>query len=550
MYDLYNDDLLRNPRAVETSATVLAAWTREEDAYDSIFPPRNAPPESMRQFANITAERVFFRRKILGFYDAEADFIGTRIVRNARPFGAEGPTLAELLATGVTAVMTYVPLASMQGNGESVLARLYCVDGLRRRYPLPFYCPDDANRREYNLFLPGMDYGNRPCGTSWQLAAAVLEFAIRERHATVNIRKKLAGEYVFTGAVGTDSHVTAVTRVSEKTALGRQMPRRLTWILPKVNRPEAGDVKSKGVATLDDAYEHVLGLGPETETLLELVRGGTNVESLRAIRIHLRNDADANAVPSDGRNVRQTIMANIQRKIVGLIRTDGLKNRPVIEIQNEIRKSLAPEWDAEKASSYYGNDPLLFFLAAKSGDDALIRSLRAKMDIDAVDRDGETALDFAIEAGDREVERRLRLAGARRRGIYALNSKRVRAFLRDPETEFAVDNGRFIMEALDFGLDPLAETDFGTDENGKSVERERKMWDNIKAAADPWEGSPMSDYSYSKTSVLKEAILMKKRVLVEKCLELLKRTPHAVPEEYIKLAKQYSSPLVIKALRR
>ena len=73
--------------------------------------------------------------------------------------------------------------------------------------------------------------------------------------------------------------------------------------------------------------------------------------------------------------------------------------------------------------------------------------------------------------------------------------------------------------------------------------------DNDKAKEDPWNRSPNSEYVYGDTSVLKESILTKKRILVEKCLEVLKKASRAVPEEYIKLALQYSSPMVIKAIR-
>ena len=149
-YDLYNDDLRENPRQTESSVVVLPVWTREQDAYVPVFPVKGSPPEVARQFASITAERIFFRRKILGYYDAENDFVGNRIIREARPFGENGPTLAILLDVGTTAAMTYVPLASAQSGGESVLARLYCVSGLEGSYPLPFNCEDSRKWFGYN----------------------------------------------------------------------------------------------------------------------------------------------------------------------------------------------------------------------------------------------------------------------------------------------------------------------------------------------------------------------------------------------------------------
>lgn len=550
-YDLYNDDLLFNPRQAESSSIVLTNWIKDEDSYAPVFPPLDEKMQvAARQFYSITAERIFFRRKILGLYDAEDDFIGKRLVRNAQPFGESGPTLSALLDASVNVAMTYVPLAPMQSSGESVLARLYCVFGLDGQYAFPFACEDVNRSIGLNWFLSGLDCQVKPSGKSWQLASEVLAYAVRELHARTDIRRRLATKYAFTGGVDRGSKVVAVEKIAEKTCLGLvQEYGKLTWILPRDNYAEAGKVRATSVATLDDAYKLVVDIDPETENLLSLVKNGVKSGELRNIYSHLRNGADANAVQPDGRNARQMIMASIQRKIVGLIRRNDLKGKNIIEIQNEIRKTLAPEWDAEKASSYYGNDPLLFFLAARSGDDMLIQALRAKMDINAVDRDGETALDFAIEAGDKEVEKRLRRAGATHRGIYALNSKRVRAFLRDPEAEFAADGGKFIMTALDSGLDSIAETNFGVDENGEQVKRKRELWDNDKAKEDPWNRTPMSEYEYGYTSVLKEAILIKKRILVEKCLEVLKKASRAVPEEYVKLASQYSSPLIIKDIR-
>ena len=130
-----------------------------------------------------------------------------------------------------------------------------------------------------------------------------------------------------------------------------------------------------------------------------------------------------------------------------------------------------------------------------------------------------------------------------------VNSKRVRAFLRDPEAEYRADGGKFIVAALDAGLDPLAETDFGSDENDKLIERVREMWDNDADDPDPWNKSPMREYRYTRTSVLKEAILTKNRLLVEKSLDVLKKIGGEIPSEYVDLAHKYSSPMIAKALR-
>ena len=547
-YDLLNDDLVHNPRSTESSARVIAWWTLPEDAYLPALPPERHPQKA--QFASLTAERIFFREKILENETVAPELRKSRLVLSAPVFGEGTPPLRELLKPGVSAAMAYFPVASMTANGNSALARLYCVKGLGEKSSSSLPMSGVEGAEAFNWFLGGVE--ERVHGESLQLAAAVLVRAFRDFHAPSEIRRRIVKKFVFTGIVRHRGAVERIDRMREKATLAK-IPEyeTLEWVVPNDNVAEAGRIKKRGFVSIEDVCAYVFRRGEPTETLVSLVKDGTGVRSLKSIYKCLRDRADANAPIDDGRNVRQMIMSNIQRKIVGLIRQDGLKDKPVIEIQNAVREALAPEWDAEKASSYYGNDPLLFFLAARNGDDVLRRSLRASMDIDAVDRDGETALDFALETGDKDVAERLRRFGAKRRGIYSHTSKRMRAFFRDPEGEWQKDGGKFVMTALDRGLDPLAEISFGTDETGKDVERVRKLWDNTAADPDPWNSDrePWVCFSYTRTSVLKEAIFTRNRSLVEKSLRILKGLGKEIPSEYVSLACKYSSSMIAKSLR-
>ena len=545
-YDLLNDDLAYNPRSTESSVRVLAWWTSPEDVYLPVL-PRKCKGQQAEQFASLTAERIFFREKVLENAPVDSELRNSRLVLSARPFGDGTPYLRELLRPGVSAAMAYFPVASLVRGGRSELARLYCVKGLEGKSQSSFSVTGVEGAEELKWFLGGI---KDICGDSMQLAAAVLVRAFRDFNASAEIRLRLARKFVFTGIVRQRGGVERIDRMREKATLAR-IPEYelLEWIVPSGNAADARGLKHKKLfECIEDVCAYVFKHGESTETLVKLVKDGTESGSLEAIYKCLRDRADANAPIGDGRNARQMIMSNIQRKIVGLIRQDGLKDKPVIEIQNAVREALAPEWDAEKASSYYGNDPLLFFLAARNGDDELLKSLRASMDIDAVDRDGETALDFALETGDKDVAERLRRFGAKRRGIYLHTSKRMRAFFRNPKAEEQI---KFVMTALDKGLDPLAEVSFGMDETGKDVERVRQLWDNMAADPDPWDSDkdPVVSYTYARTSVLKEAILTKKRPLVEKCLSILSKNGRGVPSEYVELACKYSSSMIAKALR-
>ena len=546
-YDLLNDDLVYNPRCAESTVRVMAWWTLPEDVYLPVLPPEGHPLKM--QFAALTAERIFFREKVLENAPVASKLRNSRLVLSARPFGDGTPCLRELLKPGVSAAMAYFPVASLVRGGRSELARLYCVKGLAGKSQSSFSVAGVEGAEDFKWFLGGI---NKAYGDSLQLAAAVIVRAFRDFNASSEIRRRLAKKFIFTGIIGKKGTIERVDRMQEKATLAK-IPEyeTLEWVVPRGNVAEARGIKKKAFISIEDVCAYVFRHGETTETLVGLVKDGTEVRSLKSIYKCLRDRADANALLADGRNVRQMIMSNIQRKIVGLIRHDGLKDKPVIEIQNVVREALAPEWDAEKASSYYGNDPLLFFLAARNGDDALLKSLRASMDIDAVDRDGETALDFALETGDKDVAERLRRFGAKRRGIYSHTSKRMRAFFRDPEAEWKKDSGKFVMTALDEGLDPLAEISFGMDETGKDVERVRRLWDNTAADPDPWNSDrdPWVSYPYTRTSVLKEAILTKNRPLVKKSLEMLEKLGKEIPSEYVSLAFKYSSSMIAKALR-
>ena len=564
-WKLYSKDLafFRNHRRTELSQFVVKHWTSEEDLYEREDLPKTASPEAVTDYCALTAERVFLRTKVLANVEKiDRGYLTDAKVLSARPFGEGTPSLRDLLHERVRVAMAYVPLAGSEGP---LLARLYCVAGIDEEYQIPFESPKPLGAQKFAWFLGGVDLSVKPVGSSWFLAASVL-MACMKAGCPGKVRDSLARDFIITGIVNERRRTERLPALKEKLPLAAEYEyEQMTWIVPYGNLSEVEGLKAVTVKSVDDAYERVLnGMDKPTRMLCDLVENGVQPSNVETIVDLLRLDADANCPNEKGWCVRQMVMSNINRKIVELIRTDGLKDKPVIEIQNAIREKLAPEWDVEKASSYYGNDPLLFFLTAKAKDDEIMAALVKKFNIDAVDRDGETALDFARQAKDEETEQFLIRWGAKKRGIYDINSKRVRAYIRDLAGEMKKD-GLFMLDALVAGLNPFQEAIFGKmDDAGELlVVAKRLCWDNDlelnSPAPDPWNSRPEVIVLYERTTIFLEAILARHLGLVTACLNY---APDKLPDIYVKvdcdtdreimsyisLARRFSSPAIIKAI--
>lgn len=564
MFQLYGKDLSRGRlRDTERTEMVLVSWLQRIAPYAYERMPLRKNDRAINAYFAITAERVFFRKQVYADCDVPVEFLKDRRLLATSPFGVGSPTLADLLRDNVRAAMAYVPLAPAEGGGnrQPILARLYCVSGLRHQQSHSFVEKGPAGSDRYSWFLSGVDTAEKTLGQSWYLAASLLMRCL-DSGAPADIRKKLARDFIVTGSVDGSGRVDRVF-LDAKLALA-DVPEfeRLTWIVPAQQKDEVVGIRATPVATDAMAYERVLnGMDRATRNLFDLVNGGTPAANVSSIYSLLQDGADANLINEKGWCIRQIIMSNITRKIVNLIRMPHLAEKPTIEIQNEIRRQLAPEWDAEKASSYYGNDPLLFFLAARSKNHAMMQILKATMNINGVDRDGETALDFAIEAKDRETESFLREHGAEKRGKYDIHSKHMRAFLRDPEGELERDR-KFISEALNHRLDPFRLTSVGRELDGSPIVVARMCWDNLaeleSAEPDPWNEKPLVEISYTQTSVFLEAILKRNWGIVQLCLDsAVKPLPEIEIRiagtqrkltTYIEVARRFSMPVIVRAI--
>lgn len=569
MFRLYANDLSRGRlRETESTDMVLASWMQREAPYEHEVISSRADKRAAKAYFSITAERIFFRKQILSDCNVPAEFLRDARQMKTCPFGAGTASLQELLQEDVRAAMTYVPLIPEIGGArrKPIMARLYCVSGLRSEQAHPFIERGPVGAENFSWFLAGVDTQERTSGRSWFLAASTL-MKCMERGNLKEVRRKLASKFVFSGDVEKAGVVGKVILDGKLSLAAVPEYEKLTWIVPHIQKDDVSGIKSLAVRSVDRAYERVLnGMDRATRSLFDHVKDGTPADRLTNIYRLLQDNADANIPNEDGWCVRQIIMSNIMRKIVELIRQPGLAQKPTLDIQNAIMVMLGPEWDAEKASAYYGNDPLLFFLAARAKNRRVMQFLKATMNINGVDRDGETALDFALDVGDSEAADFLREFGADKRGKYGINSKHVRAFLRDPVGEPERDRD-FFREAFAHGLDPFSQVTFGRerDEEGhlRNVKIVRRCWDNLmeleQVAPDPWNSEPWVEIFYEHTSVFMESILKGNWAIVKMCLgsvnSPLKPISVRVADtgrhitSYIELAERFSSPLVVRAMR-
>lgn len=569
MFLLYAKDLSRGRlRDTESTDMVLVSWLQKVAPYDYERIPASEDNRAARAYYSITAERLFFRTQVWSDCTVPAAFLKDKRLLATSPFGAKSVPLAALLRDNVKAAMAYVPLVPEEGGGsrKPLLARLYCVSGLKGPFAHPFAEEGPEGAVRYDWFLSGVDTSVKTSGRSWYLAAAILMKCLESGNPKT-VRQKLAREFIFSGAVDARGDVDRVSLDGKLRLADIPEYAKLTWIVSHEQKGEVSGIRATPVRNVDRAYDRVInGMDRATRSLIDLVKGGTPENKLANIYSLLQDNADANLPNEEGLCVRQMIMSNITRKIVELIRTPGLAERPTIDIQDAICSKLAPEWDAEKASSYYGNDPLLFFLAARSKNRKVMQFLKATMNINGVDRDGETALDFALDASDEEAAEFLREYGADKHGCYDIRSKRVRDFLRDPVGHVEGDRD-FFHKAFEHNLDPFMETTFGKESDGKgglqNVLAVRRCWDNLaeleQVEPDPWNSEPWVDISYEKTSVLLEAVLKYNWGVAQMCLDAGKKPLPSISVKvvatgayitsYLDLARRFSSPVIVRAVK-
>lgn len=185
-----------------------------------------------------------------------------------RPFGEEGPTLAELWDRSVAACL--IPIKAERGPA---LAQLWLVadpdgkmgDDHRHRWKtasewLTKHAPGcklfAVGTQEFDLSIEG---------PSWQLGAALACRGLEERRPKMIV--ELAAEWIVTGRVQ--------ARSVEEVAIGNKTDLRLNrrWMLPEGNwphlTPEFRATHERRIAlvpNLDSAWNHVTGAGTLEET--------------------------------------------------------------------------------------------------------------------------------------------------------------------------------------------------------------------------------------------------------------------------------------------
>lgn len=522
---LYGDIPL-NPRTTEESKIVASKWGATVDPYLPEIPNVESENEQCREsYFNITAERILFRKKLLGL-PVDENLVTDANIAAAHPFGEARPTFGELAVPSVRLAAAFVPLTSdeMDETLRPVMARLYCVSGLSGRYTSPFSEGlQDAGIQNYNWFVAGvkddvLEMGIS--GRSWLLAANLLMRIVEEND--IATARNLINNFVVTGNVE-DGKILHVT-IGKKPELDKYEFRNFKWIIPMKNANEMITVPVRRIekpATLEEAYQLIETMqNTLTRGLNEIanmpIRGAKGLPDKNALSDMLAKGADPCAAiggQSPWGRYRENLYASAG-------------NTPMDMLTLEDASRL------DRIFSYYGSIPQFFFMLAHSGQSELLKNLRAGgFDINAIDYEGETALDFAETMNDSHAKELLVECGATKRGRFlpgssmfarALNSLRTGADWGKKKAE------QWICEALDNGLDPnetfITFPEEGETRQGRFYMVEISPNDSIIVPEDDTllsYGDRLTYdfiYAFYETTMLLEALYAGSSEIVEKCL--------------------------------
>lgn len=543
LYDFVCD----NFRATEDSLRVAKYWQGAIDPYLSEIPIVEFGKESYRKaYFDITAERLLFRKKLLGL-PVDENLVADEHIATAHPFGEANPTFGELTEPSVRLAAAFVPLTPDENDVtlRPVMARLYCIAGLSGRYALPLTEGlTEAGIQNYNWFVAGvkddvLEVGIS--GRSWLLAANLLMRIVEK--SDMATARNLIKNFIVTGNVeeGTISHVT----IGRKPELAKKVEfRNFRWIVPIRNREEVKIMKAECPETLEAAYELIQTMRSHaTNALIETARAGNVIGD--AIKHNLKCGADPSQTDSaSGQNARQMFADSVGQKIYEIQKALVAKSADGGIDETYIRDALGKIVDQfldlikyDRVMSYYGDIPQMFFMFAQAGKHEMVTKLADVLDINATDSFGETALDFAEEIGDPLASSVLKQAGATRRGMYELNSDKMIAALRrlyvaDANTKkMATEH---IKAALGNGCSPNAQIQLSPSD----VEFFQAEWNDLRPQyADENEADEDDEYSpcfdihakhdYKKyvcrrrryaTTIFFEAVCSGNRELIEACM--------------------------------
>ena len=452
-------DIRLNPRDTEDSRIVASRWNGHADPYISGILDAQARDENeLNAFFAITAERLLYRGKVLGF-PIDENLALNASVQAARPFGSQGPTYAELSAQNVLIAAAFVPLTPGANNDDSVpvLARLYCVTGLDDHYDLPFLEGGDATGiKNCSWFVAGVKsekLSKGIQGRSWLLAAHLLMRVLRRKDKAT--ATNLAKSFIVTGDVDGDR----ISRVSigdmgRKMELGKITEfRSMKWIMPSENangQEAAMKNRIEKPATLEEAYELIEHMSNRaTRSLFRFLKAS----NLDGIKDEYKNGADIFADDDEtGKGALQIVSEGLSKAQEALCNDKNntakydLTKR--IESQKEILAWLQLQGLALANSK-------TFYLLAKLGMAEALELFVDRFPINVHDEKGLTAVDYALLDKNWDVARQLHLHGGHCDSLARDNLPMARAIEKavngDAETR------SLVRHALSLGLVPDAQ---------------------------------------------------------------------------------------------
>ena len=535
-YKLYRGDLIDEDSlrlcGEESSDQTVTVWSQPEDPYEfeQIGPEVNT--KARLQYFAMTGERVLFRLKVLGL-PVDDRFLKDSEVLSAHPFTDADCTVAELIVPSVQIAMAYVPLTPDVNDRtyQPVLARLYCVAGLSRKYKLPFESAMPGKGAQFAWFLGGCDKRPPPRHESWHLAAGLLMRVIQD--SDHHVKRNLALSYVLTGKVDWNTgRICPVEICRKKELTDIQEFYKLTWIMSEKNRKEMKAMtKIECPATLDEAYELIKTMQNHATSALESAVESGSTQGDAIVNL-LKCNADPSQSDGIEMNARHHFVeasmyriGDLVNQIGQVLSEKGVADEKISSLVGPLYEELEKTGKYHRILSYYGGVAQMFFLMAKQGDVDVVKKLSRIYDINATDETGETALDFAKEFKESLAASILESVGAHRRGIYEAACKRMQDIIKDFDLKATdAETIEYICEALNNGCSPNTVSEWKADVYREEAWQPRAVLDSGDDPALESDGYMAYRYyqcrrrRYSTTLFL-EALLAGNVKIAEACLK-------------------------------
>ncbi|MBQ3315839.1 MAG: hypothetical protein IJG70_07825 [Kiritimatiellae bacterium] len=464
-------DIGPNPRTTEGSNVVAKKWGATVDPYLAEIPDVESGNEQCRElYFNITAERLLFRKKLLGL-PVDEDLVADANIAAAHPFGEANPTFGELAVPSVRLAAAFVPLTPDEKDvtHRPVMARLYCASGLSGRYASPFTEGlQDAGIQNYNWFVAGVKDDVLKMGISgrsWLLAANLLMRIVEQNDMAT--ARNLINNFIVTGNVE-DGAISRVTIGRKPELVNIKEFRNLKCIVPMNNANEMTAVPARRIeklATLEDAYKLIETM--QSKATRSFFRFLKNCD-LDGMKLQFGMGADIFAEDEiTGISPIEYISREIEEchKAIGAIPRvsdadhDAANWNRRIEKLRELKAKIALKtWllanGADCAKGIY--------LVAKTGDDAMLSQILQHYPINAKDGDGLTATDWAIEGRDAESVRLLSGMGGRCDSLGVRNGqlKTILAGLNFKPCKISEADWTLLEAAMDAGFSNEAKVHF------------------------------------------------------------------------------------------